>query len=223
MIGDWLRSLFSPEQNPPPPARSVSPRKLEPVLHRSPALSEFFQNVFAWDNPGLLDLAGASASSGGFLVQPGRRIYSEDFLATLEHCFQGEDFYGNQSEEARARDFLMQIFDGLGGQPVHGALFWDSFQYLTPSLLELTLKQLHDRLEHGALIHAVFYDKAPDGKVPGWSFRVESENTVLLQPRGFRQVATHYPVLDMETLFSDFQTLKHFMPANGLREVLVRR
>ncbi len=71
----------------------------------SRGLEQFF--AYLRDQAGLsvLDLAGASQQNINFITNLGHRLYSEDFVRTLDDVFGGADA-GDQANQGRIDQFL---------------------------------------------------------------------------------------------------------------------
>ncbi len=60
------------------------------------------------ERPGLciLDLAGANQSTVSFITNHGHRLYSDDFLHQLDHCFGDGDFTTETEQSVMVSRFL---------------------------------------------------------------------------------------------------------------------
>jgi hypothetical protein len=187
----------------------------------SPGLDQFCATLS--DRPGMaiLDLAGANQSTVSYITGLGHRLYSDDFLMQLDHCFGRGDFYENQNDAEAvekflaAVDFPLEIFDG--------ALVWDSLEYLAPALLATVVQRLRARLRPDASLLAVFHADERAESVASYSYRVFDHRTIQMAPRGRRRPAQIFNNRSLEKLFQDFQSVKFFLTRDHLREVIVRR
>lgn len=204
-------------------AHKQDPAKAQPTFNRpSPAFQQFVRAFPSTGELRLLDLGGANSTNLQFMSQLGTRLYSEDFLATLEDCFGDGDFYENQRDPERIESFLIQTFSEQRG-PFDGALVWDTLQFLRPSLLEKTVDHLYRLLEPGAYLLAYFYNDPKAEVVPQYSFRIQDENTLHLTVRGELPPGQAFSNRAIERAFEDFQSVKFFLSRDQILEVLVRR
>ena len=210
-----------------PVARPAAPAPKAPVLappqlRQSPALQQFVRSLDTNRDLRLLDLGGANAANIQFMTQLGTRLYSEDFFATLEDCFGDGDYYENQRDPSRVDSFLIQTFSEQRG-PFDGALVWDCLQFLRPSLLDKTIDHLHRILEPGAHLLAYFYADDRAASIPQFHFKINDENSLLMEQRGDMPPGQTFSNRNIERLFEDFASTKFFLSRDNIREVLVRR
>ena len=171
----------------------------------------------------ILDFAEANQSNVSFITNLGHRIYSEDFLRSLDGAFEGPgDFYSNQTDARRSANFVEQMFD-FPDNHFDGALVWDSLQYLAPGLLQVTVEQLARAMRPGASMLAFFHSDEKAQAIPAYSYRISDSRTLTLAPRGNRKPAQFFNNRGLEKLFQGFQSVKFFLTRDSLREVIVRR
>src|SRR5262250_3145660 len=111
----------------PEPA-TLSASALE--TRHSHGLDQFCASLVERPGLSILDLAGASQATVTFVTDYGHRLYSDDFLHQLDHCFGDGDFYENQSNPVKVSRFLDAALNFREGQ-FDGVLVWDTLQFLT--------------------------------------------------------------------------------------------
>src|SRR5262249_9852742 len=138
------------------PGASLSPggAVIAPVNHSSAAtlfdkevvssrssrgLEQFFVYHRGQVGLSILDFAGASQENINFITNLGHRLYSEDFVRTLDDVFDGAD-PNEQSNQGLIDQFLRQTLN-FEPEQFDGVLVWDVLQYLTPALLAPTLEK----------------------------------------------------------------------------------
>jgi hypothetical protein len=186
-------------------------------------MDQFFASIQGQQNLRILDLAGASQANISFITNLGHRLYSDDILRTLDDSFgSGPDFLANQSDNGRIQHFLSQTLDF---PPAHfdGALVWDTMQFLSPQLLQLTIERLRHILRSSAYLLAFFHAEEKAEMLPAYSYRIVDSKTLSLNPRGERKPAQFFNNRSLEKLFHEFQSVKFFLTRDHLREVIVRR
>ena len=194
-----------------------------PTIARSSAgLDQFFQALAGLSGLSILDLGGASQANVGFITGMGYRLYSEDFLRSLDTAFGDGNFYANQLIEERIERFCSQCLDFEEGQ-LDGVLLWDSLEYLSPPLLGLTLEQIHRILRPGGVMLAYFHTDERAAAVPAYSYRIADTRQLQLTERGQRKPAQHFHNRAIERVFRNFSSIKFYLTRDNLREVLVRR
>jgi len=166
----------------------------------------------------ILDLAGASQENINFITNLGHRLYSEDFVRTLDDIFGDED----PGDPARIEHFLRQTLSFEPGQ-FDGVLVWDVLQYLSPALLTATLERLRSIVRPQSYLLAYFHSDEKAQQVPFYSFRIKDQQHILLSQRGLRKPAQIFNNRSLEKLFQKFESVKFFLTREQLREVIVRR
>jgi hypothetical protein len=177
------------------------------------------------ERPGLsiLDLAGANQATVSFLTNYGHRLYSDDFLHQLDHCFgEDGDFYENQANPEKVTEFLDTAVS-FPSRQFDGALVWDTLQFLSPQLLETVVGRLHCVLRPGSCLLAFFYAEERVETIPVYSYRISDHRQISLVARGRRRPAQFFNNRSLEKLFQNFESVKFFLTRDHLREVIVRR
>jgi hypothetical protein len=190
---------------------------------QSNGLEQFFAAIRDMQGLDILDLAEANQSNVSYITNLTHRIYSEDFLRSLDTAFGAPgEFYSNQADPNRTDSFVGQMFD-FPENHFDGALVWDSLQYLAPPLLQVTVERLSRAMRPGAYMFALFHADEKAQSVPVYSYRISDARTLLLSPRGTRKPAQFFNNRGLEKLFQGFQSIKFFLTRDSLREVIVRR
>ena len=187
----------------------------------SRGLEQFF--AFLRDQVGLsvLDLAGASQQNINFITNLGHRLYSEDFVRTLDDVF-GEADPGDQANQGRIDQFLRQTLN-FENEQFDGVLVWDVLQYMKPALLTATLERLRTIVRPQSYLLSYFHSDEKAQQVPFYSFRIKDQQNLLLAQRGTRKPAQIFNNRSLEKLFQKFESVKFFLTKEQLREVIVRR
>ena len=187
----------------------------------SRGLEQFF--TFLRDQAGLsiLDLAGASQQNINFITNLGHRLYSEDFVRTLDDVFRNAD-PGDQANQGRIDQFLRQTLN-FENEQFDGVLVWDVLQYMTPALLAATLDRLRTIVRPHSYLLAYFHADEKAQQVPFYSFRIKDSQNLMLAQRGTRKPAQIFNNRSLEKLFQKFESVKFFLTKEQLREVIVRR
>ncbi len=220
MLDRWRTE--SKGSSPAPTARAAA-REPAPTTRASNGLDQFFTSIQGQQSLRILDLAGASQANIGYITNLGHRLYSDDILRTLDDAFGRDgDFLANQSNPARVEHFLNQTLDF---PPAHfdGALVWDTLQFLSPPLLQMTIERLRYILRSSAYLLAFFHSEEKADLVNAYSYRIMDSKTLSLASRGKRKPAQFFNNRSLEKLFQEFQSVKFFLTRDHLREVIVRR
>ncbi len=187
----------------------------------SRGLEQFFTYHRGQVGLSILDFAGASQENINFITNLGHRLYSEDFVRTLDDIF-GDADPNDQANQGLIDQFLRQTLN-FEPEQFDGVLVWDVLQYLTPALLGPTLDKLATIVRpHGYLL-SYFHADEKARQVPFYSFRIKDHQNLLLAQRGTRKPAQIFNNRSLEKLFQKFDSVKFFLTREQLREVIVRR
>jgi hypothetical protein len=233
LIRDRLRTLFEPAdplrresaalaagaKAAPGGAAAVN---AQPQVRHSRGLDQFFQALSGREGLSILDLGEVNQSNVGYITSLGHRLYSEDFLHTLDSVFGGGDPDATQANPAKAREFLDQSLQ-FPSHHFDAALVWDTFQYLAKPLLTPVMERLLESMQPQGVILALFHAEAREAAVPAFAFRIVDSNTLQLAPKGSRRLAQCFNNRSIERLFEPCQSLKFFLTRESLREVIVKR
>jgi len=184
----------------------------------SRGLEQFFTYLRGQAGLSILDLAGASQENINFITNLGHKLYSEDFVRSLDDVFGGED----QSNASRIDQFLRHTLN-FENERFDGVLVWDVLQYMTPTLLTATLERLRTIVRPQSYLLTYFHSDEKAQQVPFYSFRIQDQQHLLLAQRGMRKPAQIFNNRSLEKLFQKFESVKFFLTREQLREVIVRR
>jgi len=186
----------------------------------SRGLEQFFAYFRGQVGLSILDLAGASQQNINFITSLGHRLYSEDFVRTLDDVF-GQD-PAEQTNQSRIDQFLRQTLN-FENERFDGVLIWDVLQYMTPALLAATLEKLQTIVRPHSYLLAYFHSDEKAQQVPYYSFRIKDQQNLMLAQRGLRKPAQIFNNRSLEKMFQKFESVKFFLTREQLREVIVRR
>ncbi len=201
---------------------SERPMTHEAQLKRSHGLSHFVSTIRDEAGLTILDLGGISQQNVNFVTSLGHRLYSEDFLRTLDSLTGPDDPPGGPAQSAEIGAFLQQCFD-FGPGMLDGALVWDVLQYISRPVLLAAVDRLYEILRPGAHMFLIFHTAERPQPVPLYSYRISDAETLHLVPRGTRPIVQCFNNRGIERLFERFGAVKFFLTRDNLREVIVKR
>jgi hypothetical protein len=202
----------------------------------SNGLKEFLWNLDGLGHGTLLDLGPAWQTTLNFFIERGFRVSSEDVLRGWK-TFLDEDEarlailnsgdllgkrtvadYAEMKPAARAARFLetnlrypVSSFDAV--------LLWDLLDYLDPAMTTLMIDSITHLLRPAGIVFAMFHSKKPEGFQ---RYRVADSNTLQVIPSSVIFPAQKvYQNREIQTLFSQYRTLKSFVSRDQLRENLI--
>jgi hypothetical protein len=211
-----------PVMDPAPRKPAVDAGQMRSYSRHSNGLEQFFGHIQGEPALRLLDLSGASQANVAFITNLGHRLYSEDFLRSLDLAFADGDFYENQADPRRAEAFLDQNLS-FPDNHFDGALLWDVLEFLAPPLLKAAVERLSRVVKPGSYLLAIFHADERAGAVPIYSYRIADGGTLVLSPHGMRQPAQFFNNRAVERIFPLFESVKFFLTRDALREVIVKR
>jgi hypothetical protein len=191
------------------------------VTRQSRALDQFFTYINDQVGLSILDLAGATQENVSFVTDLGHKLYTQDFLRSLDDTF-GADEIQEQAAGNRIDYFLEQNLD-FPENTFDGVLIWDVMQYLSPALLSATIQRLHTIVRPRSYLLAFFNADDKSTHSPKTTFRIQNKSTIELVQRGQRKQAQMFNNRSLEKLFGQFESVKFFLTRESLREVIVKR
>lgn len=192
------------------------------MVKRSHGLAAFVTTIQDETGLAILDLGEISQANVSFLTERGHRLYSVDFLRTLDSVVTPDDPPGGPSQRNRIDAFLDQTL-GYDDNSLDGALIWDSLEYLSRPLLLAVVDRLGRILRPGAFMLAFFHTSEKAEWVPVYAYRIEDTQTLHLTLKTQRQPIQLFNNRGVERLFEGYESVKFFLSRDQLREVIVRR
>ena len=104
-----------------------------------------------------------------------------------------------------------------------GVLLWDSLQFLSPHLLQLTVDRLYEAMRPEGCLLAFFNADEKQRMMPIHQYRIADLKTINLLQRGEAPAGQYFNNRSIEKLFQRFQSVKFFLARDYLREIIVRR
>lgn len=187
----------------------------------SRAMEQFFAYVRDQVGLSILDLSGATQENVNFITNLGHKLYSENFLRSLDDTFGTADFT-SQANPALIERFLAQALD-FSEEQFDGVLAWDVLQYMSAPLVTATLDRLYRVAKPKSYLLAFFHSDEKAQSIPFYGFRIQDAKTLLLEERGMRKPAQLFNNRSLERLFQRFDSVKFFLTREQLREVIVKK
>ena len=199
----------------------------ERVPRHSSGWSQILERMRKDESLRVLDIGPTSSGNINLITALGHSIYLANLVedaARPEWTIRGEDGAPDSFDVERFLDAQLN-FAGRGFDIV---LFWDSADYLPETLLAPVLARLHQVMEPGGGLLAMFHAPSGPGATravdPGFSRYHLTESTQLNVQRvsdyPLRQTYTNRQI---EKLFSAYKSFRFFLSKDNLREVIVTR
>ena len=227
MLPERFKSMFRGSGTAVAPEPFSSSRNLRSgeketqTVRPSRGLEQFFSYIDDQVGLSILDLAGLTQANIDFVTDLGHKLYTQDFLRSLDDTFGREDLK-EQAAQNRIESFLEQNLD-FKENTFDGVLVWDVMQYLSPALLNATVERLHKITRPRSYLLAFFNADEKSLLSPHTQFRIQSRSTLMLAQHGQRQQAQVFNNRSLEKLFGQFESVKFFLTREHLREVIVKR
>lgn len=224
MLPERFKSMFRGSGTavaPGPFSHSRSGEKETQTVRQSRGLEQFFTYINDQVGLSILDLAGLTQDNINFVTDLGHKLYTQDFLRSLDDTF-GQEHINGQAAQNRIASFLEQNLD-FKENTFDGVLVWDVMQYLSPALLNATVERLHFITRPRSYLLAFFNADEKSLISPHTTFRIQSQSTLMLVQHGQRQQAQVFNNRSLEKLFGKFESVKFFLTREHLREVIVKR
>jgi hypothetical protein len=225
----------SPAGAAPSPAVEKSAAAPEISRRSSNGLKEMLASLDGTERAEVLDLGPVSQATVDFFTSRGFRLHTQDLLRSWRE-FLSEELnrpvthpasQGRPAEEADAEDPALRparfFARHLWYEPrkFHGALLWDSLDYLDAAAGAALVARLGEILRPGGVALVHLHDKPPERF---WRYRVLDAQTFECIPAAapvvFQRVIANREIMN---LFHDFRTSKTFVGRDHIREVLFLR
>jgi hypothetical protein len=167
----------------------------------------------------IVDLGGINQANLDYVTGLGHRLYSEDLLRAHDAFFQPGE---TDPTQARVSAFLDDTLR-FPRRVIHGALVWDTLQFLPPGLAGAVLDRLRDALAQGSLLLALFHPENSGPVASPQQCRALDHSHLTVTPRPARRRLEQYNPRSIERLFTGFETVKFFLTRDNLQEVITRR
>jgi hypothetical protein len=162
-----------------------------------------------------------------------------NFVTALGHSI----YLANLVEDAAKREWLIAQEDGssrfdverflaahlnFSGRGFDIVLFWDTADYLPEELLGPALQRIHEVMEPGGQMLAMFHPQASASAMgvpdPGFSrYHLTDTNKVDVQRAGDYPLLNTYSNRQIEKLLASFKGFHFFLGKDNVREVVVTR
>ena len=193
----------------------------------SNGLKEFLWLIGDAKHGRILDLGPAAQSTLNFFLDKGFGVSTEDLLRAWREFMAGEEDrirktpVGTPVErtapEVLAKNFLNNAMN-YGAESFVGALAWDVFDYVEPSLAKEVMAKLYDLLRPGGAVLGLFHSRPAERFN---TYRIADSQTIELVAAPV--LATQVRVFqnrEILDLFGQFRSSKTFVGRDQLREAL---
>lgn len=231
MLPEKLRSLFrGGASDAPSPPRNGGLSRFHPLRssekeivtsRHSRGLEQFFTYIRDQAGLSILDLSGATQENVNFITNLGHKLYTQDFLRSMNDTFGAEDL-AEQANPGRIDYFLRQNLD-YEDEQFDGVLVWDMLEYMAPALLSATVDRLFRVVRPKSYMLAFFNSDERLENAPAYSFRIQDFNTLQVAQQGVRKPVQLFNNRSLERLFQRFESVKFFLTREHLREIIVKR
>jgi hypothetical protein len=190
---------------------------------RSYALEGFSQMLAsAGGTLQLADLGGINQANLDFVTSFGHRLYGEDLLRSYDAFFSPQERETGAPAAARVEAFLNDTLH-FPGHRIHGALVWDTLQFLPAAMSAAVLERLRETLAPGGLLMALFHPENAGPTASPQQCRILDSGHMTVTPRPVRRRLEQFSPRSIERFFGRFETVKFFLTRDNLQEVLTRR
>lgn len=224
MLPDRLKSIFggsgAVDASSPQPKDKRGGKDVV-ISRHSRGLEQFFSNIRDQSGLSILDMGGACQENINFVTGLGHRITPQSILMSLDETFGGVG-ETDQSNPHQIEAFLKSNLD-YPPDTFDGVLLWDTLQFMAPALLTAVLERIHSIVRPKSYLLVYFSAEERAKVAPIYSFRIQSQGTLMLIQRGTREAAQSFNNRGLEKLFAKFESVKFFLTRESLREIIVRR
>jgi len=200
----------------------------ERIPRHSSGWGQLLERMRSEESLRILDIGATSSTNINFVTALGHSIYLANLVedaSRREWTIAQEDGSGRFDVEHFLATHL--TFTGRGFDVV---LFWDTADYLPEELLAPVLQRIHQVMEPGGQMLAMFHS-ASSSTLPGATagrtdfcrYHLTEANQVLVQHAGDYPLLNKFTNRQIEKLLSSFKGFHFFLGKDNVREVMVTR
>jgi hypothetical protein len=194
-------------------------------VRNSSAWTQLQQHLGKHEALRILDFGPTSAGNINFITNLGHSIYMANLVedaARPEYLVQPQDGDAHARPVYDVQRFLRDNLD-FSGRKFDVVLLWDTSDYLPEPLLQPVIDRIHEVMEPGGQLLAIFHAKTTGVDVTFSRYHLTAANQLELQPIGVHAIRQTFTNRQIETLFKRFASFKFFLAKDTLREVMVVR
>lgn len=209
-----LRSFFGGSE------QSNGPRGIVP--RHSSGWTFVLKHLKANENLRVLDIGTTSSGNINFVTGLGHGIYMADLAGEAAKPEWMLPATESEPERFDVDRFLTENLD-FAGRTFDVVLLWDVADYLPEALLKGIITRLHEVMNKGGVILAMFHAKKEDNDNGFYRYHLTENETLNLQWTCERKLAQVWTNRQIERMFESFSSYKFFLAKDNLREVVITR
>lgn len=187
--------------------------------------SQLQKHLRARESLRVLDIGPTSAGNINFITNLAHSVYMANLVedaARLEYKIVESE--GSETGKVRydIPRFLQDNLD-FAGRVFDVVLLWDTTDYLPEPLIQPVLNRIHDVMEPGGQLLALFHSRATADDTVFSRYHLTSTDELEIQKVSGYPILNTFTTRQIETLFSGFASNKFFLAKDTLREVIVVR
>ena len=195
------------------------------VARNSSAWAQLQQHLGKREGLRILDIGPTSAGNINFVTNLGHSIYMANLVedaARADYLIQPPETDPAAKPNYDVERYLRENLD-FAGRKFDVVTFWDTADYLPEPLLQPVIDRIHDVLEPGGQLLAIFHAKTTGDDITFARYHLTGTNQLELQRIGVYPIRQTFTNRQVETLFKRFASFKFFLAKDTLREVMVVR
>jgi SAM-dependent methyltransferase len=163
----------------------------------------------------ILDIGQTSSNNINFLTGMGHSIYMANLVADVH-----DPKWAHAADEPFPIEPFLAENLNFSGRRFDTILFWDTADYLEPSIRAAVVQRLYDVLEPGGKLLGLFHIKPENG----WQrYHLRDDGQVDAQHISDLPVRETLNNRQIEQLFGSYRSYTFFLAKDNLREVIVTR
>ena len=173
----------------------------------------------------ILDVGPTSPTNINFLTNLGHSVYMADLVDDAngnEYVLPPDPDSDEEKEQYDAARFVAENLD-FAGREFDVVLLWDTLDYLPEPLVHPVLARLHQIIQPGGRLLALFHTGEQGPQTPFCRYHVTAGDSVETQRGASHPIHCIYSNRAIEKLFSEFAETRFFLARDKMREVIVER
>jgi hypothetical protein len=203
------------------------PAANERIPRHSSGWGQLLERMRTEESLRILDIGATSSANINFVTALGHSIY----LANLVEEASKRDWISVQEDGSPGRfdiERFLATHLSFSGRGFDVVLFWDTADYLPEELLEPVLGRVHEVMEPGGQMLAMFHSASGSsaqgaGRTDFCRYHLTDTNQVLVQRAGDYPLLNSFTNRQIEKVLGSFKGFHFFLGKDNVREVMVAR
>ncbi|WP_263408623.1 class I SAM-dependent methyltransferase [Terriglobus tenax] len=192
------------------------------VTRHSSGWTHVLKHLKAHEGLRVLDIGSTSPGNINFLTGLGHGVYMADLAEDANRPEWMLPATENEAERFDVDRFIAEDFN-FGDRTFDIVLLWDVADYLPEALLKAVIARLHEVMNPGGLVLALFHTKKEETDNALHRYHLTESEMINMQRVSNQKLLQVWTNRQVERMFESFSSYKFFLAKDNLREVVITR